>query len=462
MKHTTNKADVLLGLQWGDEGKGKVIDVLTPEYDVIARFQGGPNAGHTLEFEGKKHVLHLIPSGIFHPGKINFLGNGMVLCSIAFKEECESLLKFMSLEELKKRIVISDGAKIILPVHRLLDKASEAAKGKDKIGSTLKGISPAYTDHISRNGIKVRDILHDDFGSKCEKIQNKHCERVTAMGYPWTAAELIEENHQFYNAVRFMKEFQIVNGPYWINKQLDAGKKILAEGAQGTLLDIDHGNYPFVTSSNTISAGVCTGLGIAPNRIGEVIGLFKAYCTRVGSGPFPTELGGKKAEVWAAETKREEEKMSYPNPDINDGDTFTQGIAIRAKGAEFGATTGRLRRCGWLDLPALKYAVMINGVTQFAISKADVLSGINTVNVCTGYYTNEGQYTDELSEAISSASTKVYDTFAGWDDLTEAENVTDLPNNFKKYLKFIEEETEVPITIISTGPDRNQVLRDIK
>ncbi len=448
-----NKIDVLVGLQWGDEGKGKIVDMLTPKYDVVARFQGGPNAGHTLEFNNQKHVLHLIPSGIFHPDKVNLLGNGMVIDPIAFQKEVEGLRKYIPMEELKKRIVIASGAKLILPVHRILDGANEEAKGDKKIGTTKKGIGPAYTDHVSRNAVLVQDILKDTrtFTNKVNDIQEQHCIALVLQNKKcWDAHALLQELFEFFDAARFMQRFEIVNGPYWLDKQLREGKKVLAEGAQGTLLDINFGSYPFVTSSNTTCGGVCTGLGIAPNRIGKVYGLFKAYCTRVGSGPFPTELGGKQSEEWCAtETVKED---ATPCASINDPDPFLQGIALRRKGYEFGATTGRLRRCGWLDLPALKYACMINGVTNLIMSKADILSGFETVKICNNYLI-DGGFTDEMPMEISELFSPQYKKFPGWDMVTPAKTTP-----FAEYLKFIENETGLPISIISTGPDRNQIF----
>ena len=422
-----NKIDVLLGLQWGDEGKGKIIDALTPYYDIIARFQGGPNAGHSLEFNGEKHVLHLIPSGIFHPGKINLLGNGMVIDPIAFKKEIEGLLPYITMEELKKRIVISDRAKLILPTHRLLDQAYEAAKGNGKIGTTGKGIGPTYTDHISRNSLRIGDTIHDDFISRYNDLQNKHFGLLAFLEYPLDSIDMIQEKDAFLFAIHCMQDFKIVNGPYWINQQLNIGKKILAEGAQGTLLDVDFGSYPFVTSSNTSCGGVCTGLGIAPNRIGKVYGLFKAYCTRVGSGPFPTELFDK------------------------------TGKLLQKKGNEFGSTTGRARRCGWLDMPALKYACMINGVTDLVISKADVLSGFETVYVCENYLIDD-KSTDEMPMEISESLKPQYSEFLGWGDISDCKRYDSLPGEFEEYLDFIEDETGIEINIISTGPDRKQII----
>jgi len=442
MKRKNNKVDVLLGLQWGDEGKGKIIDVLTPKYDIIARFQGGPNAGHTLEFNGQKRVLHLIPSGIFHPGKMNLLGNGMVIDPIAFKQEIEELMKDISWEELKKRIVISSGAILIMPTHRLLDQAYEAAKGNGKIGTTGKGIGPAYTDHISRNALHVGDILEKGFDGKHGGKMFKHSYILKSLKYDIDPESLIEKSLEFLSAIDFMRKLRIVNGSMWLNEQLDAGNNVLAEGAQGTLLDVNFGSYPFVTSSNTTVGGVCTGLGIAPNRIRKVYGLFKAYCTRVGAGPFPTELGGKQSDEWCANKKVEDEENIYPDANINDSDPFIQGIALRRKGCEFGATTGRLRRTGWLDMHLLKYACMINGVTDLIISKADVLSDIQ-VKVSTGYAPN---------------GDPEYITFSAWKNLQKHTSYENLQTEFMRYIKYIEAETNTPITMISTGPDREQII----
>ncbi len=433
--------DVLLGLQWGDEGKGKIIDVLTPNYDIIARFQGGPNAGHTLEFNGQKHVLHLIPSGIFHEGKKNLLGNGMVIDPIAFQKEVEGLLLYIPMEELKKRIIIADGATLILPTHRLLDAANEQAKGKGKIGSTLKGIGPAYTDHVSRNALHVRDIQAKEFENKHYTLANTHGDIINFLEYDFDDKKALEEIDAFFSAVEFMKSFEIVNGPRWLHQAIITNKKVLAEGAQGSLLDVNFGSYPFVTSSNTTIGGVCTGLGIAPKHIGKVYGLFKAYCTRVGAGPFPTELGGKESDEWCVSKTIEDEKNLYPDADINDPNDFIKGIALRKKGFEFGATTGRLRRTGWLDLSLLNDMCMINGVTDLVMSKADVLSNLETVKVCIGY------------EKDGSA---IYKEFEGWKDDLQC-NTCFVPKRLKDYIKFIEAETETKITIISTGPDREQI-----
>lgn len=418
------KVDVLLGLQWGDEGKGKIVDVLTPKYDIVARFQGGPNAGHTLEFNGLKHVLHTIPSGIFHENCINLVGNGVVIDPIIFKKEINAL------EELgvdfKSNLLIAKRAHLILPSHRLIDAAAEASKGKEKIGSTLKGIGPTYMDKTGRNGLRVGDISRPDFKEKYRFLVNKHKEILKSFNYP---CNIEEHEPAWFEAIEHLKQLQHVDGETFINNQLQAGKQVLAEGAQGSLLDIDFGSYPFVTSSNTICAGACTGLGIAPNRIGEVIGIFKAYCTRVGSGPFPTEL--------------------------ND-DT---GERIRKAGNEFGSTTGRARRTGWLDLPALRYACTINGVTQLMMMKADVLSIFDTIKVCT-HYEYQGQRLDTIPYDISDKSLKpIYKDMKGWvKELTKVTSVDALPEQLNKYIRFIEEEIGVPITLVSVGPDRKQTL----
>lgn len=451
------KVDVLLGLQWGDEGKGKIIDVLTPMYDIIARFQGGPNAGHTLEFNGETHVQHMIPSGIFHAGTKNFLGNGMVIDPIAFNEEFTLLTKVIPEDELKRRIVIAEKAKLIIPTHRILDVAYEKARGTSKIGSTKKGIGPAYTDHTSRNSLFVGDINTAIFTSKYDKLKEKHFQILASLEYTVDKEELAKNEMKFFEGIVTLRGIERVNGPYWINEQLNAGKRILAEGAQGTMLDVDHGNYPFVTSSSTTCGGVCTGLGVAPNKIGRVYGLFKAYCTRVGSGPFPPELGEKESAEWCDTKTVSEENEEYPNADINDADPFIQGIALRRKGKEIGATTGRLRRCGWLDLPELKYACMINGVTDLVISKADVLSDIETIKVCTSYKIHEYS-TEKLPMEIFGSLQAEYTELSGWTDLSTAKKKTELPNTFVEYLEFIESETGIPINIISTGADRVQTI----
>lgn len=451
------KIDVLLGLQWGDEGKGKFIDVLAFNYDVIARFQGGPNAGHTLEFDGHKYVQHLIPSGIFHQGKINFLGDGMVIDPIAFKEEFTLLTEVISKEVLKKRIVIAERAKLIIPTHRLLDVAYEKARGANKIGSTKKGIGPTYTDHTSRNSLFVGDINIARFTAKYDKLKEKHFQLLASLGYEIDKDALNEEEIKFFEGIVTLRSIEKVNGPYWIDEQLKAGKRILAEGAQGTMLDVDHGNYPFVTSSSTTCGGVCTGLGVAPNRIGKVFGLFKAYCTRVGSGPFPTEFGGKKSEEWCDIKQVSEENEQYPNADINDADPFVQGIALRRKGKEFGATTGRLRRCGWLDITELMYACMINGVSHLLVSKADVLSDVETIKVCTSYNIH-GCSTNKMPTEVFESLQTEYTEFPGWGDLATAKTIRELPKTFTEYLNFIEKKTGIPVCFVSTGPDRIQTI----
>jgi adenylosuccinate synthase len=416
------KLDVLLGLQWGDEGKGKIVDVLTPNYNVIARFQGGPNAGHTLEFNNIKHVLHTIPSGIFHPDKINIIGNGVVIDPVIFQKEIESLKKY---NVNFKNLFISRKAHIILPTHRLLDAASEASKGKTKIGSTLKGIGPTYMDKTGRNGLRIGDIFSHDFKDRYDFLKNKHIEMLHQFQFPF---DLSTSENEWFEGIETIKSFQAVDSEYFINHFLDNNKSVLAEGAQGTMLDIDFGSYPFVTSSNTICAGASTGLGVAPTKFGEVIGIVKAYCTRVGSGPFPTEL-------------------------LND-----TGEKLRQIGHEFGATTGRPRRCGWLDLPALKYSVMINGVTQLILTKPDVLSDFDTIQLCTAYKVN-GKITTELPFDVNLPIEPVYKSFPGWKkDITQAKKVDDLPVALQEYIRFIEQEVKVPFTIISVGPDRSQTI----
>lgn len=413
------KADILLGLQWGDEGKGKVVDVLTPDYDVIARFQGGPNAGHSLHFEGRKHVLHSIPSGIFHPGTLNIVGNGVVLDPVIFREEIEALEKF-GLQP-RENLVISKKAHLILPTHRLLDAAQEEAMGKSRIGSTLKGIGPAYTDKTARHGIRAGDILLPGFEEKYHTLRENHLKQLTLFGKTEDFSSL---EKQWFEALEILKSFSLADSEYLVNNLLDTGKSLLAEGAQGTLLDIDFGSYPFVTSSNTVAAGALTGLGLAPSRIGKVYGIFKAYCTRVGSGPFPTEQNNR------------------------------DGKFLQDRGHEYGATTGRPRRCGWLDLPALKYSVMINGVTDLIITKADVLSGLETIKVCHEYRIN-GKSTQELPFDPEHQVTPAYKMFRGWnEDLSKLRSWDQLPEALKEYIEYIESETGVPISLISVGPDR--------
>ena len=420
-----NKADVLLGLQWGDEGKGKIVDVLTPSYDIIARFQGGPNAGHTLEFNGIKHVLHTIPSGIFHPTAINVVGNGVVIDPVIFKKELEALAALNV--DVKSKLVISKRAHLILPTHRLLDAASEAAKGKNKIGSTLKGIGPTYMDKTGRNGLRIGDIETNEFKDKYNALVEKHKQLLSFHNYEYNLQEL---EPTWFEAIEYLKQLQFIDTEHYINDAMKKGKRVLAEGAQGSLLDIDFGSYPFVTSSNTICAGACNGLGIAPNKIGSVIGIFKAYCTRVGSGPFPTELDNEIGEN------------------------------IRKVGREFGATTGRARRTGWLDIPALKYAIMINGVTELMMMKADILSEFDELQICT-HYMHNGKVIDYLPYNIDPAYLQpVYTSVKGWScDLTGITDKGKIPAELMDYIKFIEKAVETPITIVSVGPDRTQTIR---
>lgn len=416
------KVDVLLGLQWGDEGKGKVVDVLTPRYDVVARFQGGPNAGHTLEFEGKKYVLRSIPSGIFQDGQVNIIGNGVVLDPVLFREEAEALEQ--SGVDIKKILKISKKAHLIMPTHRLLDAANEKRKGASKIGTTGKGIGPTYTDKVSRNGLRVGDIFHD-FKAKYEAAKAKHIDMLTMLGGDTDVAEL---EAKWMDAIEYLKTYEIIDSEHYINKLLSNGKKVLCEGAQGTMLDVDFGSYPFVTSSNTICAGACTGLGVAPNRIGEVYGIFKAYCTRVGSGPFPTELFDE------------------------------TGKKIRDIGHEYGAVTGRERRCGWVDLVALRYSIMLNGVTQLIMMKSDVLDTFATIKACVAYKVN-GEETRDFPYSIEDNIEPVYKELPGWNtDMTSIKSEDEFPEAFKTYIAFLENELQVPITILSVGPDREQTI----
>jgi len=418
------KVDVLLGLQWGDEGKGKIVDVLAPKYDVVARFQGGPNAGHTLEFDGIKHVLHQIPSGIFRKETRNVIGNGVVLDPIVFKTEIEKLQKFNL--DIKGNLFISKKATLIVPTHRLLDQAYEKAKGENKIGSTLKGIGPSYVDKISRQGLRVGDILSNNFKDKLKKLVDGHFEILKSHNVEFNWNEL--ESH-FMNAVAFLKEFKLIDSEYFLNQELKKGSSVLAEGAQGSLLDIDFGSYPFVTSSNTVTAGACTGLGIAPKHVGEVYGIFKAYSTRVGSGPFPTEL-------------------------LDD-----EGERMRKEGNEFGSTTGRPRRCGWIDIPALKYSIMINGVTQLLMMKADVLSIFQTIKVCTHYKLNDGTVTEVMPyEIVNEKITPIYTELKGWNTSVVGISEKNIPLELTQYVDFLENALQVPITLISTGPDRTQTI----
>ena len=421
-----SKVDVLLGLQWGDEGKGKIVDVMAPKYDVVARFQGGPNAGHTLEFDGIKHVLHQIPSGIFREKTKNVVGNGVVLDAFIFKNEIEKLQKYNL--NVRANLFISKKATLILPTHRLLDQAYEKAKGEHKIGSTLKGIGPTYQDKIGRQGLRVGDILSDSFKDKFKKLTDIHFNILKDhdIQYDWKELE-----GQFLDAINFLKGFSLIESEYFLNQQLKAGASILAEGAQGALLDIDFGSYPFVTSSNTVTAGACTGLGIAPRHIGEVYGIFKAYSTRVGSGPFPTEL-------------------------VDD-----EGELMRKEGKEFGSTTGRPRRCGWIDVPSLKYSIMINGVTQLLMMKADVLSIFPTIKVCTKYQLKDGTLTEMVPyELVNEKITPIYKEFKGWNTPLNLNGVSieNLPAELNNYIKFLEEQLHVPITLVSTGPDRTQTV----
>ena len=416
------KVDVLLGLQWGDEGKGKIVDVITPKYKIVSRFQGGPNAGHTLEFNQQKYVLHTIPSGIFRDNTLNIIGNGVVIDPIILQKEINQLEA--SGVDVRSKLRISRSAHLILPTHRLLDAASEHAKGKDKIGSTLKGIGPTYMDKTGRNGLRFGDLFQADAQERYGRLKQKHHEFLQA----FNEVPNIELNENaWWDAVHFLKQFPVVDSSLEIDTALKNNESVLAEGAQGTMLDIDFGTYPFVTSSNTVTAGACTGLGVAPNRIGEVMGIFKAYCTRVGSGPFPTEL----------------------NDEV--------GEAMRKEGREFGSTTGRARRCGWLDLPALKYAIRINGVTQLIMMKADVLSIFDDILVCTGYQVGEST-TNEIPLYLEDAK-PVYTKLSGWkSDLTSIRKESEFPKELTDYIRFIEAETGVPISIVSVGPDREQTI----
>jgi len=418
--------NLLLGLQWGDEGKGKIVDVLTNNYDVIARFQGGPNAGHTLEFDGYKHVLHTIPSGIFHDDTINLVGNGVVIDPVIFKKELDNLDKF-NIDYVSK-LLISRKAHIILPTHRLLDQASELSKGKAKIGSTLKGIGPTYMDKTGRNGLRIGDLELSDWKEKYRNLANKHEAMIEFYGVE-VDYDLKPLEEEFFAAVEDLKRLTFIDSEEYIFEAQRQGKTILAEGAQGSLLDIDFGTYPFVTSSNTTAAGACTGLGVAPNKIKDVFGIFKAYTTRVGSGPFPTELFDEVGERMAK------------------------------VGHEFGSTTGRARRCGWLDLVALKYAVQVNGVTQLMMMKGDVLSGFDTLKVCTSYK-YKGEVIDHLPYNIEPENVEpIYTEVKGWqEDLTQMTSEDEFPQEFKDYISYLEKELETPITIVSVGPDRKQTI----
>lgn len=418
--------DVLLGLQWGDEGKGKVVDVLCPQYDLVARFQGGPNAGHTLEFDGKKYVLNTIPSGVFNKGTVNLIGNGVVIDPVVLKRELDNLAASgIDLFE-KGRLLLARKAHLILPTHRLLDQASEAGMGEKKIGSTLKGIGPTYRDKIGRGGLRVGDIAQSNFKERYRQIADKHEVMLKSMNFEYDLKELEEP---FFAALETLNRLEHTDSEHLVNQYLQAGKTVLAEGAQGTMLDIDFGSYPYVTSSNTVTAGACTGLGIAPNKIGNVIGIFKAYCTRVGGGPFPTELNDETGEL------------------------------LRKKGNEFGSTTGRARRCGWVDLPALKYAIMLNGVTELVMTKADVMTGFDTIKVCT-HYEYQGQQIDYMPYDIcNETATPVYKELVGWDeDLTGVTRLDQLPASLMAYVRFLEKALNVPVKYLSVGPDRKQTL----
>lgn len=422
------KVDVLLGLQWGDEGKGKVVDVLTPRYDVVARFQGGPNAGHTLEFDGHKYVLRSIPSGVFQNGSLNIIGNGVVLDPVLFMQEAKELER--SGIDLRKVLKISRKAHLIMPTHRLLDAAGEKAKGKAKIGTTGKGIGPTYTDKISRNGLRLGDT-ELDFEERYKRARDRHVEMLKAAEADLT--QLPELEKTWFEAVSYLKTFDIVDSEHLINRMLRDNKKVLCEGAQGTMLDVDFGSYPFVTSSNTVAAGACTGLGVAPRNIGDVFGIFKAYCTRVGAGPFPTELHDE------------------------------TGARIRDLGHEYGAVTGRERRCGWIDLVALRYAIMINGVTKLIMMKSDVLDDFATIKACTAYRIN-GKLTEEMPYDLDAVDIEpVYEELPGWQTpMTAFRSETEFPEEFRNYIKFLETKLEVPIAIVSIGPDRTQtIVRDI-
>ena len=416
--------DVILGLQWGDEGKGKIVDYFAPRYDMIARFQGGPNAGHTLYVNGKKIVLHQIPSGIFREGKINLIGSGVVLDAVILKKECEAVESFGI--DYRKTLFVSERTHLILPSHRAIDRASEAAKGRDKIGSTLKGISPAYMDKTGRNGLRVGDLLDKDFTDKYQKLRNKHQQILDNFSFD---EDISEAENEFFEALEFLKTLKIINGEYFVNEAIQNGKKILAEGAQGSMLDVDFGTFPYVTSSNTITAGVCSGLGISPKKIKEVIGITKAYCTRVGSGPFPTELHDE------------------------------MGEKIRKSGNEFGSTTGRPRRCGWIDLVALNFACMINGVTQLVMTKADVLDDIDILKVCLKYNVNGTETAQVPFQMEGKSVAPVYKEFSGWKtDITKIKNFKDLPAAMHGYITYINSVLGVNVQYISNGPGTDQIV----
>ncbi|NVO19096.1 MAG: adenylosuccinate synthase [Bacteroidetes bacterium] len=426
------KIDVLLGLQWGDEGKGKIVDVLTPRYDIIARFQGGPNAGHTLEIEGDRHVLHTIPSGIFHSDKINIIGNGVIVDPFILKNELDKL-KVKGVDA-RLNLKISKRSHLILPTHRMLDAANEAALGKEKIGSTLKGIGPCYTDKTARYGLRFGDIHSADFADRYNALKNRHMRILGSLNIDPYSKELEKMPFEVYESLWFssieeLKQYEFIDSELYINKALAEGKRILAEGAQGSLLDIDFGSYPFVTSSNTITAGVCSGLGVPPSSIGNVYGVFKAYCTRVGSGPFPTELSDETGEE------------------------------LRKKGNEYGSTTGRPRRCGWLDLPALKYAVMLNGVTDLVMMKADVMNEFDNINICTSYEVNGNEISDLTFETLSNPVKPLYTVMEGWKSSLEGlSNFGILPSQLSGYIRFIENAVKLPIGILSLGPGRDQTI----
>ncbi len=417
-----SKVDVILGLQWGDEGKGKVVDYLAPKYNIVARFQGGPNAGHTLEFDGKKHVLHQIPSGIFHEELLNVIGNGVVIDSVVFEKEIKDLEPFGV--NPYQTLILSNKAQLILPTHKLLDKAFEKEKGKNKIGSTLRGIGPTYQDKIGRHGLRIGDIIEPNFENKYNKLKEQH---LAILDRFQVREDFSDQETHFFESLDTLRKFKIINTEYFINEALKEGKKILAEGAQGTLLDIDFGSYPFVTSSNTTTSGACTGLGIAPNKINEVFGIFKAYCTRVGSGPFPTELHNE------------------------------EGNILRELGNEFGATTGRPRRCGWLDLLALNYSCMLNGVTQFFMMKADVLSGMTPIKVCDSYKIKK-TLTKEFPYQFNENYTPQYKSLKGWDIIKGVPKYEKLPPNLMDFIAFIEHSTHIPIQMVSLGPDRSETV----
>ncbi|MBP6303674.1 MAG: adenylosuccinate synthase [Bacteroidia bacterium] len=421
------KVDVLLGLQWGDEGKGKIADFITPKYDIVARFQGGPNAGHSLEINGMKHVLNTIPSGIFHPNCINLIGSGVVVDPVKLQDEITKLYPLGV--DVKKNLYLSKRAHLILPTHRLLDAASELSKGDNKIGSTLRGISPAYQDKTGRSGLRIGDIQLGTFQAKYNEVKQKHLNLLGYYGYDLSISELDKMEADWFASIEFLREYVQVDSEYYINNALVSGKKILAEGAQGSMLDIDFGTYPYVTSSNTITAGACTGLGLAPGHIGKVYGIFKAYCTRVGGGPFPSEL--------------------------ND----STGEEIRKIGHEFGATTGRPRRTGWIDLVALKYAIMLNGVTNLFITKSDVLSGFDEIKACTSYKVNDIVTPNVPYEICDGSIEPLYDTFKGWkEDITRLTSMDEMPQELTGYLNYLEQQLTAEINILSVGPDRDQTI----